>query len=53
MTTNSNNGSQSEERPRHKYGNPRGGMTLFDEGNIIPAAIKEVIGKIAQKAVKG
>jgi hypothetical protein len=54
MATNNNaNGSPNEERPRHKYGNPKGGMTLYDEGNIIPSVVKEVLGKIAHKAVKG
>ena len=28
-------------------------MNLYDEGGIIPAAIKEVLSKIANKMVKG
>jgi len=41
-----------EEKPRHKYAHPKGGMNLYDEGNIIPAAFKEYIAKIANKIIK-
>jgi hypothetical protein len=42
-----------EEKPRHKYAHPKGGMNLYDEGNIIPAAFKDYCGKIANKIIKG
>lgn len=42
------------EKPnvRHKFGNPKGGMNLYDEGNVIPGAIKEFSMKLANKIVK-
>ena len=42
-----------EEKPRHKFAHPKGGMNLYDEGNIIPAAFKEYVSKIANKIIKG
>ena len=50
--TNSNN-MNGEEKPRHKFANPKGGMTLYDEGNVIPAVFKDFVAKIASKVVKG
>lgn len=42
-----------EEKPRHKFAHPKGGMSLYDEGNIIPAAFKDYTFKIANKIIKG
>lgn len=49
----SNNGNATDEKPRHPFANPKGGMSLQDEGNVIPAAFKDFMGKIANKIVKG
>jgi len=53
MTSNGHNGVAAEEKARHPYASAKGGMNLYDEGGIIPAAIKEVLSKIANKMVKG
>ena len=42
-----------EEKPRHKYAHPKGGMKLYDEGNVIPQAVKDYSTKIASKIIKG
>lgn len=43
-----------EESPfkRHKYAHPKGGMQLHDEGNIINTAVKDILGKVANKIMK-
>lgn len=48
-----NKNNNEEERPRHKFANPKGGMNLYDEGNVIPAAFKDYVAKITNKIVKG
>lgn len=40
------------EKPRHRFAHPKGGMNLYDEGNIIPAAFKDYMAKIANKLIK-
>ena len=37
---------------RHKYAHPKGGMQLHDEGNIIGTAVKDILGKVANKIMK-
>ena len=45
----------SAEMPtcRHKLANPKGGITMLDEGGIVPGAIKDVAAKITNKIIKG
>lgn len=38
---------------RHKLANPRGGIHLLDEGGIVPGAVKDIVGKITNKIIKG
>lgn len=45
-------GVEDNSKPRHKFGNHKGGMNLVDEGNIIPGAVKDIVGKVANKIVK-
>lgn len=58
MNSSSANGTTNQlsqlqdERPRHKFAHPKGGMNLYDEGNVIPAAFKEYLGRIANKIAK-
>lgn len=37
---------------RHKLAHPKGGMNLIDEGNVIPGAVKDFMGKVANKIIK-
>jgi hypothetical protein len=45
--------SNTENRMvRHKLAHPKGGIHLYDEGNIVVSAFKDFMGKIAKKIVK-
>lgn len=49
----STNGSVTEVTiARHPLAHPKGGMSLFDEGGVIPAATKEILAKVANKLIK-
>ena len=37
----------------HVKSTEKGGLEMEDEGNVIPAAVKELVAKIASKAIKG
>ena len=45
--------AEQGQYPRHKLSHPSGGLNLLDEGNVIPAAFKEVLGKLSQKFKEG
>lgn len=38
---------------RHHLAHPKGGITLVDEGNLAPKALKEVLSKATKKIVNG
>lgn len=38
---------------RHKLAHPKGGLTMADEGGIIPGAVKDMTSKLANKLIKG
>jgi hypothetical protein len=38
---------------RHKLAHPKGGLSMLDEGGIIPGAIKDTFYKVTGKIVKG
>ena len=37
----------------HELATEKGGIYMTDTGNIIPAATKELVGRVASKAIKG
>jgi hypothetical protein len=37
---------------RHKLAHPKGGINLYDEGNVVVTAFRDYMGKIAKKIVK-
>jgi hypothetical protein len=37
---------------RHRLAHPKGGIHLYDEGNVVMSAFKDFMGKIAKKIVK-
>jgi hypothetical protein len=37
---------------RHRLAHPKGGINLYDEGNVSMTAFKDLMGKIAKKIVK-
>jgi hypothetical protein len=42
----------SKDAVRHSLAHPKGGLCLVDEGGIIPAATKDILGKVASKLIK-
>ena len=40
------------EMVRHKLAHPKGGMNLYDEGNVVMGAFKDIVGKVAKKIAK-
>jgi len=44
--------STTDKVVRHKLAHPKGGMNLYDEGNVVVTAFKDLIGKIAVKIAK-
>jgi hypothetical protein len=44
--------TETNESSRHKLAHPKGGIYLYDEGNVCMSAFKEFVGKIAKKIVK-
>jgi hypothetical protein len=38
---------------RHRLAHPKGGIQLYDEGNVVMNAFKDFAGKIAKKIAKG
>jgi len=38
---------------RHPLANPKGGISLKDEGGIVPGAVKDIVAKITNKIIKG
>jgi hypothetical protein len=48
MTTN----TEPHELIRHKLAHPKGGINLYDEGNVVMTAFKDTVGKIAMKIAK-
>ena len=45
--------TEPAEGIRHKLAHPKGGINLYDEGNIVKVAFKEMATKIAKKIAKG
>lgn len=44
--------TQEDQRLRHELAHEKGGMRLHDEGNVIPGAVKDFLGKVANKIIK-
>jgi basic membrane lipoprotein Med (substrate-binding protein (PBP1-ABC) superfamily) len=38
---------------RHPLANPKGGISLKDEGGIVPGAVKDLVAKLTNKIIKG
>jgi hypothetical protein len=45
-------GEENKELLRHRLAHPKGGINLYDEGNVVVTAFKDFMGKIAKKLVK-